>query len=184
MGYNILLTIGALLLLGTLLVSTNNLISFDQGETLENEYVLAAYGAAQTIISEAKLKAFDESSVAARVADTSGLSLPEALGYDGSGELVPAADTIAASSPFSAANPGYPASVRFDDVDDYNGYKRVLRASRAYEGDTVHVQVSYVSPDDPGGGVSWARTMCKRMTVTVRGRYLPAPVTLTYGFTY
>lgn len=184
MGYNLLLTIGALLLLGTLLVSTNNLISFNDGESRGNEYVLAAYGAAQTIISEARTKAFDEKGVAAEIADTSGLSLPGVFGPDGSGEAVPSADTMVTASPFSAANPGYPGSVRFDDVDDYNGYVRVLKASRAYEGDTVLVSVSYVSPEDPGGAVSPARTMCKRMTVTVRGRHLPAPVTLNYGFTY
>jgi len=183
MGYNMLLTIGALLLFGTLLVSTQNLLSFNGDDSLENEYVLAAYGAAQTVINEAKLKAFDENSVSATIADTGALTGVGSLGPD-PGEAGPLVDTMITSSPFSSVNPGYASSVRFDDVDDYHGYRRAISKSRAFEGDTVWVDVAYVPLADPDAGEVGRRTMCKKMTVTVTGRYLSEPVTLTYGFTY
>jgi len=183
MGYNLLLTIGALLLFGTLLVSTQNLISYNETDSMENEYILAAYGAAQTVIDEAKIRAFDENTVATPVADTSGLTAAGSLGPDG-GEAVPAVDTMVSSPPFSAQYPGYPASARFDDVDDYHGYTRIVRTSRGFEGDTIRVSVAYVPIENPGAGPIGYRSMCKKMTVTVTGRYLPGSVTLSYGFTY
>jgi hypothetical protein len=184
MGHNLLLTIGALLLLGTLIVSTKNLISYNEVDSRDNEYVLAAYGAAQSIIDEAKTRAFDENTVAAALIDTAGLTLQASFGREGAGETVPAVDTMVTSAPFSATYPGYPSSVRFDDLDDYHGYTRMLKAARAYEGDTVRVAVAYVSLADPGGAGTGFRTLSKRMTVTVTGKYLSRPVTLSYGFTY
>lgn len=184
MGYNLLLTIGALLLFGTLLVSTQNLISYNETDSMENEYILAAYGTAQTVIDEAKLKAYDENSVTTVVADTSGFTAAGALGPDGAGEAVPTVDTMVSSSPFSAQYPGYPASVRFDDIDDYNGYTRLIRTSRGFEGDTIRVSVAYVPIDNPGAGPVGYRSLCKQMTVTVTGKYLKGSVSLSYGFTY
>lgn len=184
MGYNSFLTIGALLLLGTLLVSTQNLISYNETDTRDNEYILAAHGAAQSIIDEAKTKAYDENSVAANVADTSGFTSAGSFGPDGVAEAVASVDTSSTASPFTAAYPGYPGAVRFDDVDDYNGYVRLLKAARGFEGDTVRVKVEYVSLSDPGGSPASGRTSCKRMTVTVTGKYLSVPVILAYGFTY
>jgi len=184
MGYNLLLTIGALLLFGTLLVSTQNLISYNETDSLENEYILAAYGAAQTVIDEAKMKAYDENSLTNPVADTSGFTAAGALGPDGGGEAVPAVDTIVSSFPFTAQYPGYPSSVRFDDIDDYNGYTRLVGSSRGFEGDTIRVSVAYVPIDNPGAGPVGCRSLCKEMTVTVTGKYLKAPVALSYGFTY
>ncbi len=184
MGYNIFLTIGALLLLGTLMVSTQNLISYNEGETLGNEYVLAAYGAAQSLIDEAKGKAYDENSVSAAVADTSGFTLAGSLGRDGGAESVPSVDTMVTSSPFSVAYPGYPSSVRFDDFDDYNGYTRLMKSARGFEGDTLRAVVSYVPLANPEAGPTGYRTMCKLITVTVTGKYLPRPVVLPYTTTY
>jgi len=183
MGSNLFLTIGALTLFGTLLVSTQNLISYNEDDSLENEYILAAYGAAQTVINEAKMKAFDENSVAVSISDTTALTAPGSLGPD-AGEIVSPVDTIVSSSPFSSLYPGYPASVLFDDVDDYDGYTRPIASSRGFEGDTVRVTVEYVPLDNPDAGPAAARTFCKEMTVTVTGKYLKVPVTLSYGFTY
>ena len=50
MGMNMMLTIGALVLLGTLLVSNNTLIRSQNQDSLDNEYTVAAYGVAQSII--------------------------------------------------------------------------------------------------------------------------------------
>jgi len=184
MGYNLILTIAAFVLLGSLLLSTQNLISYNEQDSVENEYILAAYGAAQSVIDEAVTKAFDEASVSAGIADTGGLTPAGYLGRDGSAEAIPAVDTMITSAPFSSAYPGYRSSVLFDDVDDYDGYVRLIRAARSYEGDTVHVRVGYALAENPDLPAASIRTWCKRMTVTVTGRYLPRPITLTYGFTY
>lgn len=184
MGYNLFLTIGALLLLGTLMVSTQNLVSFHDSNTLANEYILAAYGAAQSVIDEARTKAYDELTLAAPAADTSGFTAVGSLGRDGSGESVPAVDTMITTTPFSAAYPGYRSAFRFDDVDDYNGYVRLVKASRGFEGDTVRVAVMYVPLDNPEAGATGFRTMCKLFRVTVTGKYLPRPVILPYTMTY
>lgn len=188
---NVMLTIGALVLLGTLLVSNNTLIRFQTQDSLENEYTVAAYGLAQSIIDEAKLKAFDERTVAANVADTSGLTAVGSLGKDdnteklnGSSTTPDSPDTLTTASPFSAANPGYRSAAKFDDIDDYIGYLRIMNASRALEGDTVRVSLAYADAASPNTTITTYRTNCKKMVVTVTGKYLPRPVTLTYAFTY
>jgi hypothetical protein len=74
--------------------------------------------------------------------------------------------------------------VKFDDIDDYHGYVRVMNKARALEGDTVRVSVSYADLNAPNTVLASTRSFCKRMTVTVTGKYLPRPVTLTYAYTY
>lgn len=188
---NLMLTIGALVLLGTLLASQNALVLYQSKDSTENEYTIAAFGLAQSIIDEAKEKAFDEQTLVAGVPDTSGLTTPANLGKDantekinGTGSNPDAADTLTTASPFSASNPGYMSSVKFDDVDDYKGYVRILAKSRALEGDTVRVSVAYADLAAPNTTLATKRSYCKKMTVTVTGKYLPSPVTMSYAFTY
>ena len=191
MGMNMMLTIGALVLLGTLLISNNTLIRSQNQDSLGNEYTVAAYGVAQSVIDEAKLKSYDERTIGVNVADTSGMTTVASLGKDATTEKLngtaanpDAVDTLTTASPFSAANPGFRSAIKFDDVDDYNGYKRALNRSRALEGDTVAVSVGYADVNSPNTAVTTYRTYCKKMTVTVTGKYLASPVTLTYAFTY
>ncbi len=188
---NLMLTIGAFVLLGTLLVANNTLIRYHSQDSAENEYTVAAYGLAQSIIDEAKLKAYDEQTIGVNIADTSGLTNVGSLGKDSNSEKMNGSatnpdspDTLTAASPFSVSNPGFRSSVKFDDVDDYNGYVRVMNKSRALEGDTVRVTVVYADVNSPNSTVTTNRTFCKKMAVTVTGKYLSSPVILTYGFTY
>jgi uncharacterized protein (DUF3084 family) len=188
---NILLTIGALVLLGTLFASQNALVLYQSQDSVGNEYTIAAFGIAQSIIDEAKLKAFDEQTTLVGVADTSSLTAVASLGKDANAEKLNGtaanpdrADTLTTASPFSAANPGFLSSVKFDDVDDYNGYVRILNKARALEGDTVRVTVAYADAASPNTVLSSRRSFCKKMTVTVSGRYLPAPVTMSFAYTY
>jgi hypothetical protein len=191
MGMNMMLTIGALVLLGMLFMSNNTLIRYQNQDSMDNEYTVAAYGIAQSIIDEAKLKAFDENTVAANIPDTTGLTLPANLGKDGNIEKLngnasnpDSPDTLVTSAPFSVANPGFRSAIKFDDVDDYNGYMRVMNMARALEGDTVRVTVGYGDLNSPNTSLSTTRSFCKKMTVTVTGKYLSSPVILTYAFTY
>lgn len=188
---NLMLTIGALVLMGTLLVSNNTLIRYHSVDSMENEYTVAAYGLAQSVIDEAKVKAFDERTIGAAIGDTTGLTAAGSLGKDanteklnGNGSNPDSPDTLSTASPFSAANPGFRSSVKFDDIDDYHGYVRIMQKARALEGDTVLVSVSYASGASPNTSFTSTRSFCKKMTVTVTGKYLRAPVTLTYAYTY
>ena len=188
---NLMLTIGALVLLGTLLASQNALVLYQSKDSMENEYTIAAFGLAQSIIDEAKEKAFDEQTVSVGIPDTSGLTTPANLGKDanvekinGTGSNPDAADTLTTATPYSTTNPGYMSSVKFDDVDDYKGYVRVLSKTRGLEGDTVRVTVAYADLAAPNTVLTSKRSYCKKMTVTVSGKYRPSPVTMSYAFTY
>jgi hypothetical protein len=184
MSYNIFLTIGSFVLLGTLLLSTNNLVSYNSLDSLENEYLLAAYGAAQSVIEEARLKAFDENTKATPATDTASFTEAGSLGPDLYTEAVLPFDELSTAYPASEEYPRYRSTSAFDDVDDYNGYVRVLPQTRAYEGDTIRVTVAYADPEAPGEPAAGRRTMLKLMTVRVTNRYFSQPVELTFGFTY
>ena len=191
MGMNLMLTIGAFVLLGTLLIANNTLIRYHSQDSLENEYTVAAYGLAQSIIDEAKTKSYDERTIGVNIADTTALTLVASLGKDANSEKLNGSatnpdspDTLSTAVPFSATNPGFRSSVKFDDVDDYAGYVRIMNKTRALEGDTVKVAVVYADVNSPNTTITTYRTYCKKMTVTVTGKYLSRPVVLTYGFTY
>ncbi len=179
MGANLLFTIFAFVFFGTLLVFDNNLIIANQTLSAENDMSVVAFSAAQSIINEAKSKAFDQ-----RVAlspsdlpDSSFMTPGDSLGPD-SGEFVPSPDTLTST--------GFGSTIRFNDVDDYNAYHRLVRTSQARP-DTFYVSVavqyvSYAAPDLPLTGS--ARSYLKKMTVTLSTPYIPRPYTFSYIFSY
>ena len=61
MGTNLLFTIFSFVLFGTLLVSDNNLVTSAIQLSSETEVSQAAFALAQSVIDEAKTKAFDRS---------------------------------------------------------------------------------------------------------------------------
>jgi hypothetical protein len=132
------------------------------------------------VIAEAKTKAFDQKTVSASV--TAPESLSVALGSDGSTELVPTPDTLMTSSPYTSTVPGFRSSFKFNDVDDYNGYKRKVNTQRA-EGYTVSVTVAYASSTYPDS-TKFSQTWCKKMNVSVKSPYMPDSVTVSYAFVY
>ena len=91
-----------------------------------------------------------------------------------SGESISFPDTIGAA--------GYKSATTYNDVDDYNGYWRVVRTSSP-KGDTVRVAVNYTNvtnPDTPLGGKNYA----KKMTVTVSSPFLSRSYSFSYVFSY
>lgn len=174
MGINMLLTIGGIVLLTTFVLYANGLMFDNSKIASDNEYVITAISLAQSVIDEAKTKAFDEATILATITSASNLTPVHLLGPDGTGESMATIDSVDGGHPRSMA--------RFDDVDDYNGYVRVVNTPRA-EGFRVQASVNYVSetnPDTP----SAARTFCKRLQVTVTSPYVSQPVSLSYAFTY
>jgi hypothetical protein len=69
----------------------------------------------------------------------------------------------------------------FDDIDDFNGYKRLIDAPHAerYEVSSI---VYYVGENTPEVK-STARTFYKRADVTVESPYLKHPIKLSFIFT-
>jgi hypothetical protein len=171
MGVNMLLTIGGLILLGTFILYANSLL-FDNAEIAQNnEFVICAISLAQSVIDEAKTKKFDEAAVTGSI--TTASSLSSTLGTE-SGEALATADTVHDGLPRSAS--------RFDDVDDYNGYVRVVHTARA-ENYNINTVVSYASETNPDS-TKTIQTFCKRMGVTVTSPFFSHPVEMMYAFVY
>ncbi|MEI7674078.1 MAG: hypothetical protein WCK00_18400 [Deltaproteobacteria bacterium] len=173
MGGSIVLTIGSLVLLGIFLLAANTIISENAGSADQNESLLTAMSLAQSVIDEAKTKGFDEQALAGAVTSSMNLTPAASLGPEGA-EALAGADSLAAGV--------YASTSRFNDVDDYNNYTRLVNTPRA-EGYLVSVRVQYASEFSPDS-VKTFPTFCKTMTVTVSSRYLSAPVPLQYAFTY
>ena len=191
MGGNMLLTIGSLVLFGMFLSLTNKLMIGNNQIATQNEYYIAGLSLAQSIIDEAKTKAFDEKTFSGSVSSRSALTSPDSLTRDGVSEkAVPLPDTLSSVSPYSSTNKGYLSSIRFNDIDDYNGYTRLVNTPRA-EGYKLSLSVNYASETSPDLS-SASKTYCKKMTVKVTSPYFPksgsggGPDTLaiTYAFTY
>jgi hypothetical protein len=173
MGLNMLLTIGGILLLSTFVLYANGLLFDNSKIAADNEFVITAISIGQSVIDEAKTKAFDEQTVAGTVTLRTDLTSSYSLGTDG-GEAV--------SNPDTASESGSASFSRFDDVDDYNGYIRLVNTPRA-EKYRVLAAVSYASETYPDSS-KLAQTFCKRITVTVTSPFFAQPVTLFYAFTY
>ena len=191
MGANMILTIGAVLLFGTFLSITNKLMIGNNQIASQNEYYITGISLAQSIIDEAKTKSFDQKTVSGSVSSRSSLTSPDSLGRDGlSEQSVPVVDTLTAAVPYSTSGKGYLSSVRFNDIDDYKGYSRIVNTPRS-EGYKLRVTIGYVSETCPDSS-SASKTYAKKMIVKVTSPFFPklgengGPDTLSisYGFTY
>ena len=181
MGLNMLLTIFAFILFGSLLISDDSLMSKNIELEAQNEVALEAFGQIQSLIDEAKSKAFDENTTPSEVSSVSGMSTT--LGTDNLGENISLPDTLA-SSKFASVS-------HFDDVDDYNGYVRLIRRT-SRDGDTIRVSVAYTSVTNPDTTGFTGKSYCKKMTVTLTSPFFQKPTpssplpsySMTYIFTY
>jgi hypothetical protein len=179
-GSNTLLALGAIIIFGMFLRSSNQLMSATTQLSEQNEYYLTALSLAQSVISEAKTKAFDQKTVSGGVNVPDSLSA--ALGTDGIAETVPSPDTLSTSSPYTSTTAGYLSLVKFNDIDDYNGYTRTVNTPRA-EGYKLSVKINWASPTYPDSTLI-SKSFCKKMTVTVKSQYMPDSITVTYAFVY
>jgi len=164
MGYNILLALGALAMFGTFLGSSNRVIMGNNQIASQNEYYIAALSYAQSVIDEAKTKSFKgKTGVVTGTKDGASVSLSNTIGIESLDEKFPYPDTLSPR--------GYQSEFKFDDVDDYHGYRRLVNSPRA-EGYMLHVAVAYVERDKPNKTES-SPTTAKRMIVSVTSPYFP-----------
>jgi hypothetical protein len=176
MGANMILTIGAILLFGVFLKTSNQLMIGNNQIAETNEYYVSALAIGQSVIDEAKTKSFDEQTIGLvnPVASPATLTAVNAMASEGGGENVPNPDTLTAT--------GWMSAVRFDDVDDYNGYRRKVNTARA-EGYFLSATVAYATETNPEVAAA-VKSFCKRMNVKVWSRYIPDTLKLSYAFTY
>ncbi len=134
-------------------------------ESAETDYKTEAYaqaiGIAQELMNEATKKKFDENAVSPGPQRTSAFTVSSRLGPDGSGEAI---------SPWPD-HPLYQSPTKYDDVDDYHGYRRTANGS-TMSGFEASAQVYYVMETSPHTRTT-SRTYMKRIDVKVRhDRYL------------
>lgn len=159
MGHReLLLVLGAIMLFGLTMLSTNRYM-VDQNESIiQREYEFYGISLAQSFIEEGKTKAFDVVLVNGSVSSPDDLSPWNQLG--------PAGDE------------NWP---NFNDVDDYNGL--TLTDTTGTDSFYVSIDVFYVEENDPETPAN-DETWYKRMNVTINNPYLTQPIVLGYVFAY
>ena len=154
-----LLTIGAMILLATLILRVNNNMSASTDTVYDSKFAILATSLGNSILEEASDKAFDQASTSNSVSSLTSLTLPNKLGPE-SGEVYP----------------------NFNDVDDYNGFVKVdsTLPSAIFK---ASCKVDYVSPNLPTS-TSVIRTWTKRITVTVTSVSMPDTIKLSSLYSY
>jgi hypothetical protein len=169
-----ILTIGAILLFGVFLKTSNQLMIGNNQIAATNEYYISALSVGQSVIDEAKTKAFDEKTVLKAVFTSDSLTAVGSLGRESGAEAVPSPDTLKSGT--------FGSLTKFDDIDDYNGYRRLVNTTRA-EGYNLLVRLNYASETNPETS-SGSKTFCKRMTVKVWSKFIPDTLSMSYAFAY
>lgn len=147
-----MLAIGAVVLFSLISIRFNSTVLQNMTVEVENKVYLTAFSLADDLIEEIKQKAFDEKTVDFQAIAVGQLS--STLGPDG-GEVWP----------------------NFNDVDDYNGYKKPVALPHA-EGYEVSCKVSYVNSDGTPSGKSFY----KKVEVQVASEYLSSPLYISFIF--
>ncbi len=179
MGSNIICAVGALLIFGAFLSTSNREMTLNTRVAEQNEYYITAISLGQSLIDEAKSKAFDAKTIGVSTMTRNGLSA--SLGRE-SGEGFSMPDTLVSTAPYSPGVQGYLSTVRFNDVDDYDRYMRLVNTQRA-ERFQIQSSVKYVNESNPML-LSGTQTFCKRMDVIVTSPFVPDTVRLSYVYSY
>jgi hypothetical protein len=161
--------IAALILLGLTTLGINNMLAVKTTTMLQAEASLNAISIAQTMIDEIETKSYDAATAGGtKVYDPSNFTAPASLGCNASeASSVPQPDV---STPFKSV-------AFYNDVDDYQNYRRVM-VTPVMGPFTVVDTVVYVSEDNPDTKLN-TQTFYKRITVTVTHANMSYPLKLT-----
>jgi hypothetical protein len=156
-GINMLLVIGAMMLLATLSLTFQQSNAHQMTDTYFNEAVIYATFFAQSMMDEIQSRAFDEKTIGKSVVVADSLSL--FLGHE------------AGESPN-----------KFDDVDDYRGHVRTDTLSRlgTFTGRVRVVYVETMNPDQE----RFVPTFSKKVELFVRNHYLPDSLSFRHVISY
>jgi hypothetical protein len=104
-----MLTIGALIILGTVIVGVNSTISNQQLWSIGSESIITGTAIGQALIEQITVKRYDEGWYSPLICtDPQDLVVSDSLCPD----------------------PGESAEIYFDDIDDYNGFKKTVTTDR------------------------------------------------------
>lgn len=155
-----LITIGALMLLSLVILRVNNSFLSTNTVLTENKLSVLAVSIATSALEEARGKAFDENTDTSTVSNASELS-----------SIGPEEDEV------------YPL---FNDFDDYDGLVRLTEndSSAYYPAPyKVESEVNYIDPSNPDG-ISNTKTWHKKITVTVTSDYMRDTIKLSSIYSY
>jgi hypothetical protein len=159
---DVLYVMAALVLFSILATNSNASFIRNTNMQVESELEFNAIAVAQSIIDEARVKAYDQNSAGNDPNeiddDMPVFSQPSALGPE-TGEVYP----------------------NFNDFDDFDGLNLIRNTGYGDYG--ISVLVEYLNPNNLSISTS-VTTIKKRMKVTVSHNNLPNDVTLTYIRTY
>jgi hypothetical protein len=170
-----MITMGMFVLLVMSVISANRMLLQNSESNLENEALTESATIANDIFQEAESKKFDKFADETGTQDTSVFSPPK----QGANEWGPSAIEAAAVPLRDNSSSGQYRSIdAYDDVDDYNGYTRIVNADSAngirLDGFLVSVRVFYV---DSTMVEVYHRTRDKGIVVTVKNeQYFPEKI--------
>ena len=155
-----LMTIGAMILLSTLILRVNNNFGTNTTTVYNSKFAILAASIGNSIIEEASGKSFDEETFNSPAKKLSDLTQPDELGPE-SGETYP----------------------DFNDVDDYNGYTKIdsTMPSAVFK---ISCTVVYVNPATPDVTSKNARTWTKKISVTITSPSMTDTVKLSSLYSY
>lgn len=158
-GQTLLVTVG--LLLFTIFVLTVYRTTTSRfAIAIANEAILTGTAISQSMIDEIVQKSFDEKVLSSTISTPDSLTPVNLLGPDlGEADIT-----------------------TFDDIDDYNGYKRVDSLQRLGNF-KVQVKVYYVNPNSPDQK-SLSRTFAKKIEVTVNNNFVANTIKMYRVVTY
>ena len=163
------LLILALTMLNTLQVSINSAILHEQESSIQNDATFEANSIGGMMMDEILAKNFDNKAATKNVSSRIQLTTKDSLGVDVSevavnNEAVSIDDVI------------FQSQQKFNDVDDYNRYKRIVMTSNL--GDfTVSDSVCYVQESNTDV-FSQVPTWCKKIVVTVSHQNMSNPLVI------
>ena len=154
-----IMTIGAMILLSTIILRVNNNFSINTSTVYDSKFAILGTSVGASVIEEAMGKAFDESTADTSASSLTDLTNPNKLGPE-TGEAYP----------------------NFNDFDDYNGFTKIdsTMPSAVFK---IHCVVTYVDPNTPDVTSSNA-TWTKKISVTVTSVSMKDTVKLSSLFSY
>lgn len=162
-----LTVLGALALLSLVSLSVNSMIVGKTTTMLDAEAQLNAISIAQSMIDEIMTQSYDAATVSSKVFDAADFTAVGGLGCSGA---------EAAAVPLPDAYP-YKSTLGYNDVDDYNNYRRRVFTPRMGNFsviDTVYYIVE-TNPDAQSG----TQTFFKKVIVTVRHPNMTSPLQIS-----
>src|SRR5574341_1456173 len=167
-----MLTAGFIVLLIMLRISSNRMLMESQQTTYESEAIDIAADLANSLLTEATKKSFDEKVDYTVAQSASNMTSVGSLGSETGESFSPVPDV----APFQSVS-------KYDDVDDYKGYRRTVD-SQTMKGFLLTADVYYVTQSNTDQASS-SQTFFKRIDVRVtHPTYIPNGFTLSRIMTY